>query len=109
MKILTSVVLSWASVAVLLVLPDAATAQVGTQDQYCARVGEKAIACGATNPFRPQKCCGGLVCAQGNVQKHCVEPSDLPPPPMCAAENERAINCGGKICLLIDMRTYLWI
>ena len=98
MKILTSIVLSWASVAVLLVLPDAATAQVGAVDQYCARVDEKALACGATNPFRPQRCCGGLVCAPGNVQKHCVEPSSLPRPPMCAAENERAINCGGEFC-----------
>ena len=98
MKILTSVVLSWASVAVLLILPGAATAQVGTVDQYCARVDEKALACGATNPFRPQRCCGGLVCAPGNVQKHCVDPSSLPRPPMCAAENERAINCGGEFC-----------
>lgn len=39
----------------------------------CAGVGDRAQDCGATNPTRPQSCCGDLVCGEG-ASVRCVEP-----------------------------------
>ena len=40
----------------------------------CAGVGERAQDCGATNPARPQSCCGDLVCGEG-ASVRCIDPN----------------------------------
>ena len=57
----------------------------GLQEDDCAIEGDRAQECpGVTNTGRPSVCCEGLVCSGSK----CVQPD------ACAAEGEKAIECG---------------
>ena len=49
----------------------------GVESQECARIGRKAIACGARNGF--DECCPGAKCSDDEDEKLCVVDKDYDP------------------------------